>query len=270
MAGIRRDSRPGTLRVIVHPPLDGALNMAIDDVLLDGLLSSFDFTLRLYGWRTPTVSLGYGQRWTDGFDRGAAGSAAVRLVRRRTGGRAVMHAHELTYAVVGPADRGVLAGGVQDTYRRISTGLLQGLADLGVEATLERSSGRRERTEPGACFGSRARYELVASGGKLLGSAQRRTQRRVLQHGSLPLWPPDAALWRCLGPSGPPAAAASVGLRELVHPAPGRRRLVHGLAEGVAAELGLEARYADLSRREMRAAVARAAHYRDPAHTYRR
>lgn len=243
--------------------------MAIDDMLLEGGRSPFDYTLRLYGWRRPTVSLGYAQRWKDGFDPAAARGAGVRLVRRRTGGRAVLHAHELTYAVVGPADRGPLSGGVQETYRRISTGLLGGMGRLGVSASLERSSGRRERAEPGACFGSRARHELVARGRKLLGSAQRRTQHRVLQHGSLPLWTPDPQLWRCLGTTGPTAACTSIGLYDILRPVPGRRRLARALADGVAAELGLQVRQGDLSRTEMRAAIRRAVHYRDPLHTYR-
>jgi len=242
------------LRIVVHGDVDGALNMAVDDVLLDGLAPGYPYTLRLYGWKVPTVSLGYAQRWREGFDTTAPGASACSLVRRRTGGRAVMHAHELTYAIAGPAMTGPFEGGVQSTYRRIAAGLLQGLSRLGLTVQLERSSGRRPPGEPGACFASRARHELVADGRKLIGSAQRRTQRRVLQHGSLPLPTPDPR---------------SVGLHDLLRPPPGRRRLVAALAGGVAAELGMQTRYAGLSRAEARAATRRAALYRDSGYTCR-
>jgi lipoate-protein ligase A len=259
----------GALRVVVHAPLDGALNMAVDDVLLEGTAARTPYTLRLYGWRRPTVSLGYGQRWRDGFDRELAARRGVDVVRRRTGGRAVMHASELTYSVSGPVTEGPFIGGVQPTYRVIAGGLVGGLARLGLAASLERSRGKRERAEPGACFASRARHEVLADGRKLIGSAQRRTQHRILQHGSLPLPAPDPVLWRVLGPTGPEAAAGSVGLWELVRPRPASRTLARALADGLGESLDLSVFFASLSRLEWRAAVARAAYYADPGHTFR-
>lgn len=260
----------GALRLLVHGRLDGARNMAVDEMLLTGPSPRFAYSVRFYRWLRPTVSLGYAQPWQQGFDAQLAARDHVQLVRRITGGRAVLHADELTYSVSGPATHGPFAAGIQDTYRVIAEGLVEGMRRLGVPATLERARGRGGPGSTGACFASRSRYELLAEGRKLLGSAQRRTPLRILQHGSLLLGKPDPLRWAVLGPSGETAASDSIGLAELVQPLPSARRLATVLAEALAERLELSLRREPLSRAEWRIAERLAARYRDPEHSLQR
>lgn len=259
------------LRVIVDGSLSAPLNMAVDDVLLAGDGSGFRWTLRLYGWSRPTVSLGYSQPWREGYDADIARRLGVDLVRRRTGGRAVLHDREMTYSLAGPAEGGPLAGGIHATYRAIAAGLCRGLLSLGAEVDVERSRGRRDPRAgtPGACFAVRSRYEILSAGRKLLGSAQRRAGGRVMQHGSLPLAAPDPARWAVLGDSGPAAARASVGLWEAAGRRLSRRTVAAKLARGVAEETGLRPVFRGLSRVEWRLARGRAGEYEDAGFTQR-
>lgn len=257
------------LRVLLDGELLGAANMAIDDALLGGF-SAHQYSMRWYAWARPTVSLGYAQRWRDGFDVRVARRLGVDLVRRRTGGRAVLHSGELTYALVGPATAGPFAGGVLPTYQVIAAGLVAGLRLLGADVCLERARGRQSRDEPGACFAARALHEVTAEGRKLLGSAQRREAGRVLQHGSLPLWSPDAALWSTLGSTGASAASESIGLYKLLAGRPSRRAIASTLSEAVAKALDLTPRIGCLSRAERVTAVRHQKLYNDRRHTLRR
>jgi lipoate-protein ligase A len=130
----------------------GALNMALDEALMTFQEKrSLPPTLRLYGWDPPCVSLGYFQRTQGEIDLEACGRAGVDVVRRPTGGRAVLHDDELTYCLVIPQD--MLPGSVLETYRVISGGLLQGLAYLGISGQLaqpaRRARSRRRGADPG-------------------------------------------------------------------------------------------------------------------------
>ena len=112
----------------MHGRGPAAWNMAVDEALLSAPHSGW--TLRFYGWHRPTVSLGYAQPFDRGVDVALAQRLAIPLVRRPTGGRAVLHAGELTYSIAAPADTGALAGGVSTSYRRIAAGLRAGLGLL--------------------------------------------------------------------------------------------------------------------------------------------
>jgi len=151
--------------------------MAIDDALLEAPARPEDYTVRFYRWLRPTVSLGYTQSWRSGYMPDIARRYGMSIVRRRTGGRAVLHAGELTYSVVGDAEDGPLAGGIQATYSAIAEGLVAGFALMGIRAEIVRSRGRRERAEPGACFASRALNELVAASWWEARSAERAAGR---------------------------------------------------------------------------------------------
>lgn len=256
--------------------------MAVDQTLLEaaeGVDGRWSFSLRLYAWRRPTVSLGFAQPWLEGFVPGLARRLGVGLVRRPSGGRAVLHDDEITYCLAGPAGAEALGGGILAAYRRLAEGLAAGLHGLGAEVEVWRSSGADEARggassppsrRSGACFASRARYELVWRGRKLAGSAQRRAGGRVLQHGSLPIGRPDPGLWRALGPGGPEAAAATTGLADVIGTRPSRRRLAAALAQGIGQALGCETAVRGLSVSERRRAAALQRHYRDPAWTLRR
>ena len=141
---------------------------------------------------------------------------------------------------------------------------------MGIRAEIVRSRGRRERAEPGACFAARALNELVAGGGKLVGSAQRRAGGRALQHGSILLERPDPDAWRVLGSSGPAAAADSIGLFQLLGSRPSLRRLTGLLAGGLAHRLDVPMVDGSLTGREIREARGRAAKYADLGFTRRR
>jgi lipoate-protein ligase A len=241
--------------------------MAVDEALLSAPHSGW--TLRFYGWHRPTVSLGYAQPFDRGVDVALAQRLAIPLVRRPTGGRAVLHAGELTYSIAAPADTGALAGGVSTSYRRIAAGLRAGLGLLGAEVEVERSGAAPVPAHKGPCFSARTRYELSVGGRKLVGSAQRRRDGRLLQHGSILLDAPDRRLWGVLGEGSRQAADVSVGLHELLAVRPTRRALVACLAEGIADALGMPVLRSQLAVAERRTARGLCARYRDPQWTRR-
>ena len=200
-----------TWRLLIDDFADGATNMARDEALAAVHASGATApTLRLYRWRPACLSLGRFQRGAA-IDRAACARAEVDIVRRPSGGRALLHDDELTYAVIARADHPLVAGGsVVDSYRLISAALLAGLRRLGVQAELTpaRKDDRRRTTDDrqpisrtdgrwsvvggqwsAACFDAPSSYELTVGGRKLVGSAQTRRDGVLLQHGAIPLTP---------------------------------------------------------------------------------
>ena len=166
---------------------DGYWNMAVDEWLLS-TAHQRPPTLRLYGWREPTVSLGRNERWQRVVSPKRLRQKEIRLVRRPTGGRAVLHHREITYSVTGsPKKYTELGENLDDTLALISETLALGLKHLGAEVQVARRDHPLPRNE-GVCFESTTRYELSAVGRKLVGSAQFRTPTAFLQHGSMPLY----------------------------------------------------------------------------------
>lgn len=168
--------------------------MGVDEALLVSAAERDVPSLRLYAWQGPWLSLGYGQRVAE--ERLAAcARAGVGVVRRATGGAAVLHGADLTYAVAAPER--LLPAGLRATYEALAAALQAGLRALGVDA--QRSAAAEAAgAAPGGfdCFAEPAADELCVGGRKLVGSAQRRGRGGVLQHGSLRLAPdPDSA--RC-------------------------------------------------------------------------
>jgi lipoate-protein ligase A len=170
-----------------HP---GAFNMEFDESLVQALADSRGIsTVRVYGWQPPAISLGWNQR-LDEIDTSRTRRDGIDVVRRPTGGRAILHSEELTYSVaMATPAKNILAA-----YNEISQALVQGLKKFAVEVTLEKSQPHfptlYQSTSSAACFSSSARYEIQIGGRKLVGSAQRRYAGRngeeiVLQHGSL-------------------------------------------------------------------------------------
>jgi lipoate-protein ligase A len=158
-------------------------------------------TLRLYGWRYPTISLGRNERWRRSVRLERLRDRGVRLVRRPTGGRAVLHQRELTYSVTASGRAGgPLGDHLDESLALISSALTAALHDTGVKADVTRRDHPVARTE-GPCFETATRYELVAAGRKLVGHAQLRTPSGFLQHGSMPVFDPIGPL-RELGPRG--------------------------------------------------------------------
>lgn len=165
---------------------DGYSNMAVDEALArchDGVP-----VLRVYGWHPPAISLGHHQHLSD-LDLEKCRRDGVDVVYRPTGGRAVLHADEVTYAVVlGPGSR-LYDPRILPLYERISAGLTAALMRLGVELEFERGARALPPQEKGGldrlCFASSIRYELGQAGKKAVGSAQRRFGPVALQHGSI-------------------------------------------------------------------------------------
>ena len=163
--------------------------MAVDEALLNAVgRGEVPPTLRLYAWAPPCLSLGYAQPIED-VDPDRLDDQGWELVRRPTGGRAILHTDELTYAVIGPADEPRLAGSILESYRRLAGGLLKALQHLAVPAqsqAAQNAARPADRSEP-ICFEIPGSYEITVNGKKLIGSAQARKKNGVLQHGTLPL-----------------------------------------------------------------------------------
>ena len=173
-------------RLILDDQADGATNMAVDEAILTAVVEGRrPPTLRFYRWSPPCLSLGRSQPLAD-VDRAACARAGVDVVRRPTGGRAILHTDELTYSLALPQNDPRAAGGVVESYRRLSEGLLAGLQRLGVEARQARPP-KPAGAASAICFETPSDYEITVAGRKLVGSAQWRARGGVLQHGSLPL-----------------------------------------------------------------------------------
>lgn len=144
-------------------------------------------TLRLYAWDPPCLSIGYAQPIAD-VDMKMLDQFGWDLVRRPTGGRAILHTDELTYAIIASSTDQYVGGGVLESYQRISQGLVAALTLLGlsVEVQPALSVPEDQRSNP-VCFQVPSAYEITVNGRKLIGSAQVRRRGTVLQHGSLPL-----------------------------------------------------------------------------------
>jgi lipoate-protein ligase A len=173
-------------RLIRDSEADGALNMGLDEAILEAVArGDSPPTLRFYRWNPTCLSIGYAQK-ADAFDLDALRRRGWGFVRRPSGGRAVLHHREVTYCVAAPASDWRMAGGVLESYRRLSDGFLHGLKQLGLGVSAERQRTAGEGSSA-ACFDAPSRYELTADGRKLVGSAQWRRGEGVLQHGSIPL-----------------------------------------------------------------------------------
>jgi lipoate-protein ligase A len=160
----------------------GAANMAWDQTLLDLAEAEGRFVVRLYRWEPFCLSFGRNEPALRRYDRSRIEAMGLDVVRRPTGGRAVWHARELTYAVAAPgAELGTLA----EAYRAIHEVLARAVASLGAATTLAAAPQRAAPVDAGACFASPAGGELLVAGAKVVGSAQVRQGSALLQHGSM-------------------------------------------------------------------------------------
>jgi len=172
-------------------PTSGAWNMAIDETILESIGCGNSLpTLRLYAWEPACLSLGYAQPYSD-VDANQLENNGWEIVRRATGGRAILHTDELTYSITGSQDEPQLSGGVLESYRRLSEALLAALHILGLPAKAipqPQAPGSNNRSKEPVCFEVPSKYEITVKGKKLIGSAQARKREGVLQHGTLPLF----------------------------------------------------------------------------------
>jgi lipoate-protein ligase A len=175
-------------RLILSPPAAGAINMAIDEAILEAVAGNTSPpTMRLYAWDPACLSLGYAQPYLD-VDHVRLQNLGWDLVRRSSGGRAILHTEELTYALIAPIENPHFTGGVLESYRHLSQGLAAALTSMGLDPeTKIQDNAEDESPVSPICFQIPSAYEITIGGKKLIGSAQVRRRGAVLQHGSLPL-----------------------------------------------------------------------------------
>ena len=252
-------------RLLFTPPLDAAANMALDEALMRRAGRTGEAVLRTYSWGAPSLSLGRNQAAAGTYDPERARELGVEVVRRPTGGRALLHHREVTYSVTAPASEGDLRG----TYARINRILLHALRSLDVDARLAAPAGRAPLPGDAPCFDTPVEGELVVGDRKLVGSAQWRDGGALLQHGSILVDDDQPMLARLAVRPIPPAPPAAT-LREALGRAPSVEEVAEHLfaavraledpaAESLGVEPALEADAHSLRER-----------YRDDAWTWRR
>ena len=223
-------------------PLDGAANMALDEALLLGRLRyGAPPTLRFFGWSPPAISLGYGQRLDARIDTRAAAGMGIGLVRRATGGSAILHEGpdlEITYSVTAAAGDFDGAGDLLETYCWIGEGLSAGLRALGAPVDMVPVQPSDPAAMPAFCFARTGSFELEADGRKLVGSAQRRQGAAFLQHGAIMLGAIPGRLRRVFPGARDPLAGMTT-LEAVLGRRPSFDEAAGALAEGFRTSHGL-------------------------------
>ena len=261
---------PLAWRVLADEPLPGAANMARDHALAT-VARPGTGTLRLYRWSPATLSFGRNEPVTVGYRELLRRHPRMEVVRRPTGGRAVIHDRELTYSVVLPLRA---CGGLRAAYGTINEALLAGLRGLGVGA--ERANGRALPPDSGPCFMEAAEGEVVVGGRKLVGSAQARIGGAILQHGSLLLVADQKALiangdgGRHGAGNGAHAPRSPTTLGDLMGEIPSWERLVAALAAGFEQVLGGSWTRAEMTKDEVALAERLEMRYGSREWTWRR
>ena len=240
--------------------------MALDEALMARARRTGESVLRVYAWSSPTLSLGRNQRGVGVYRDDLLVHHGIGVVRRPTGGRALLHDREVTYSVTAPCsgDEPLLAA-----YAQINALLVSALTTLGVPATIAAPSSRTMAPSALPCFAEPARGELTLSGRKLVGSAQWRDRAALLQHGSILIDDDQSSipsLMREPIPSSPPPAT----LRDALGRAPVMREVADALFTAVRSLADPDARTLDPDAEIRRDTERIAAHYRDDAWTWRR
>jgi lipoate-protein ligase A len=241
--------------------------MAVDEALLESVRRSGRPVLRLYTWAPACLSLGRNQTACGIYDGGHAAAAGIDIVRRPTGGLAVLHDRELTYSVAAPL---APFGGPRAAYACITRALVEALRGLGVPA--EQAAGARLTGAPRAsdpCFQQPAPGEVVARGRKLVGSAQRCEGGFMLQHGSILLAGSQARVRDLAGQQGL-SADGSITLTELLGVPPVLADLMGAMRDGFERTFGTRLAPGALDQDEIVRAERLTVRYRDDAWTWRR
>lgn len=207
--------------------------MAVDLAMLDHARRTGDALVRVYGWRTPTVSFGRHQRARGVYDPALIAADGYDVVRRPTGGRAILHAREITYAVAMPA-----TASLRESHQAITALIAAALGRLGVPAQPALRHARAMPPGAAPCFDAPAEGELVVDGAKLVGSAQVRLEGSLLQHGSILVDDDQARLLRYLLVPARPVPPPQT-LRRLLGRAPSAAEFAAALRDTLAAAHGV-------------------------------
>jgi lipoate-protein ligase A len=265
LRAIHYTRRTVSWRLLRSPALTGPENMALDEALMARARRTGETVLRVYGWSTPTLSLGRHQRARGIYRDDLLADRGIDVVRRPTGGRALLHHREVTYSVTAPssAEAPLLAA-----YDEINALLARALTALGAPVSAAKSSTRAAGPTAAPCFAEPVRGELTLGGRKLVGSAQWRDRGALLQHGSILLDDDQSSIPALMHepiPSSPPAT-----LRDALGRAPVMAEVADALFSAVRDSVDREASELQLDDELRRDTEYFAAHYRDDAWTWRR
>jgi lipoate-protein ligase A len=216
-------------RLLVTPAANGAENMALDEALMDRARVTGEWVLRLYSWSVPTISLGRNQTARGRYNTKRIEALGLGVVRRPTGGRAILHHREITYCVTAPLDD---AGDLRESYDRINRLLLAALRSLGVHASVANPTTRASSPGMAPCFDEPSAGELTVGGRKLAGSAQWRSDGALLQHGSI-LIEDDQTLLSTLALGDSPVVPAPATLAQALGRAPSVDDIALALRESI-------------------------------------
>lgn len=254
-------SLPARWRFWRAPAERAAVNMAWDDVLLDTVARDGSAIFRCYGWLRPAISFGRHEAIRERFSPDTIRGAGLDAVRRPTGGRALLHVEEVTYAVAMPIDAG---RSWRSAYDAINNVLVAGLRTLGIDARLARGTGGMSPSSA-LCFAAPSAGEIVVGDAKLVGSAVWRTRHAFLQQGSIIL-DGDQSLLRSLA-AGAPSELAPVATVRSMNPA----LQFNDVAAALRDALGAVGRVHDWQPDDklQRAVGSRVNHYMDPEWLWR-
>lgn len=265
---------PVVWRLIVDEPADGVRNMATDHGLFERVQAGGRPVLRLYRWDPPCLSLGRNQQ--SHYDAARVAAAGATLVRRPTGGSAVYHDRELTYAVMAPV---AVVGRPRAAFVRISEAIAAALRSLRVPATIAGcTTGQAPRPDAAhPCFASPVQGEVVAEGRKLVGSAQRCERQIILQHGSLLLDGDQSVMSAWLAHdktdrdtmTAATAGTTAVTVRTLIEEVPAWTTLCSALVEAIEHAFRARLEADQLTEAERLRVRALEAHYASEAWTWR-
>lgn len=239
-------------RLLVTEAAPGAWNMAVDEAVARAVAAGESPpTLRFFRWRPPCLSLGFNQPYSVA-DEAFCKAQGLDITRRPTGGRAVLHHHELTYSVAAPLGLPPFPRDLQGCYRLMCQALITGLRKIGVEAELSAPPEALIHPKSAApCFMQPAGGEIVVGGRKLVGSAMRRLGPAILQHGSLLLdWDSQLQAGALGLASDQSLRPAVVTLADLLEPVPPWERLLEALKAGFASTLEADIGLGELTEEE--------------------
>lgn len=176
--------RSGKWRLLLSGPKNGPENMALDEALLiSAEKSGFDGTLRLYSWEPACISLGYFQKPAETLDILRCKKMGIGITKRLTGGGAIYHHAEITYSITTVLPNPLVPANVDESYRFLEEFIIRGINKLGATAVYRGKADPKDKSV--YCFVRPSKYDVVSGGKKLVGSAQRRSGKLFLQHGSI-------------------------------------------------------------------------------------
>jgi len=239
--------------------------MALDEALMIRARRTGQTVLRVYGWATPTLSLGRHQRARGIYRDDLLADRRIQVIRRPTGGRALLHHREVTYSVTAPCPAD---DSLRDSYREINALLVRALSTLGISVCAANPAVRSAGPTSSPCFAEPARDELTHDGRKLIGSAQWRDRDALLQHGSILIDDDQSLIPELM--HDPIAAPPPATLRDALGRAPVMGEVARALFDSVRDFVDPAARPLELEEDLCRDAERIADRYRDDAWTWRR